>query len=138
MSEFLQATLTFYNDQEDEFGSETAKKNPSGFFRAVHGFTIAVDPEVIPYGRYVEIPKLRDFSLNKNGVFYSHDTGSAVKSRHASIARGNDYPVIDVYASVRTPELNTLNGKYGYLIEYRILPTASEAFPPTQSDNLQV
>lgn len=116
------ATLTFYNGLDDKFGTLTARPNPSGVCEAVHGVTIAVDPIFIPYGSRVHIPDLALFSAGGDGTFYAHDTGTAVKKRTASLRRGNVYPVIDVYANVKTAaELDALNDKYGNTVEYHVL-----------------
>lgn len=115
------ATLTFYNDLEDSFGSTTARTNPDGKFQAIQGLTIAVDPEVIPYKSWVCIPALADLSIHPGAIFFAHDTGSAVKSRKSSIAHGNDYPVIDVFMKIPTEDLFKMNGKYGTEVEYEII-----------------
>lgn len=125
IDEFKKCTLTFYSDQEDKWGITTARKNTSGQFLAIHGFTIAVDPAIIPYGSHVLIPKLKEFSRNGEGLFYAHDTGSAVVSKKASLARGNDYPVIDVFAKVHSKDLIILNTVYGSVVEYQIIDPES-------------
>jgi len=119
--DFQKATLTFYNDQEDKYGSLTSKPNPKGMFRAIDGVTIAVDPDIIRYGSWVEIPELKEFSLGKDGLFYAHDTGSAVKQKIASQGRGNNYPVIDVFTTCATEKLSSLNEKYGDTVTFKIL-----------------
>lgn len=118
----LNATLTFYNGLDDEYGATTARANPEGVCKAIHGLTIAVDPAIIPYGSRVHIPDLAGFSRGGDGVFYAHDTGSAVKARTASLRRGSVFPVIDVYADVKTnAELLALNAKYGMAVGYEIV-----------------
>ena len=99
------ARVTVYNNHEDQYGSESARKNPlTGKRQSQEGVTIAVDPKVIPYGSRVKIPALAEMSANKDGVFIAHDTGGAVKSRKAS---GGKEPVIDVYvAGQNRPEAN--------------------------------
>lgn len=115
------ATLTFYNDEEDEYGETTAKANSEGEFLAIHGETIAVDPAVIPYKSWVHIPALSEIARSSDSVFYAHDTGSAVKGKTASKARGNDYPVIDVFVRIPKSELNKMNEKFGEEVEYEII-----------------
>lgn len=91
------ARVTVYNNHEDQYGSESARKNPlTGKRQSQEGVTIAVDPKVIPYGSRVKIPALAELTPNKDGVFIAHDTGGAVKSRKAS---GGKEPVIDVYVA---------------------------------------
>lgn len=114
-------SITFYNDLEDEYGQITAKPNAGGIFLAVHGETIAVDPKIIPYNSWVHIPALADIARNPHSVFFAHDTGSAVKDKTASRARGNDYPVIDVFMKVPCKELLKLNDKFGNEVEYEIV-----------------
>jgi 3D (Asp-Asp-Asp) domain-containing protein len=99
------ARVTVYNNHEDQYGSESARKNPlTGKRQSQEGVTIAVDPKVIPYGSRVKIPALADLTPNRDGVFIAHDTGGAVKSRKAS---GGKEPVIDVYvAGQNRPEAN--------------------------------
>lgn len=115
------ASLTFYNDEEDEYGQITAKPNSKGYFLAVSGETIAVDPKVIPYYSRVHIPALEEIATDPDSIFFAHDTGSAVKARIASIARGNDYPVIDVFMKVSKRQLLKLNDKFGNEVEYEII-----------------
>lgn len=119
--EFQEASLTFYNSEEDEFGWTTARRNEVGDFKAVHGRTIAVDPAIIPYGSKVYIPELEMFSLSGDGVFYAHDTGSAVVKRVASKAKGNENPVIDAFANVPLKYLNKLNDIYGETVKFKII-----------------
>ncbi len=115
------ATITWYNGLNDKYGSVTAKPNPNGKFLAIQGITIAVDPKVIPYGSWVVIPDLALFSEGGDGRFYAHDTGTAVVARTASVKRGRAFPVIDVYANVKTErELFNLGAKYGETAEYLI------------------
>lgn len=114
-------TITFYNDEEDEYGQTTARQNAAGLFIAVHGETIAVDPKIIPYGSQVHIPALTALTPDRMGVFFAHDTGSAVKSKVSSIARGNDYPVIDVFVRVPRSKLFKMNDIYGETAEYEIV-----------------
>lgn len=121
MDDFRKATLTFYNDKEDRYGSVTSKPSPKGLFKAIEGLTIAVDPSIIAYGKYVEIPELKDFSIGGDGLFYAHDTGTDVINKRASLARGNDNPVIDVFAQCETKELASLNEQYGDTVNFKIL-----------------
>lgn len=115
------ATLTFYNDKEDSYGETTARRNEGGNFKAIAGSTIAVDPTIIPYGSKVRIPSLSEISLSGDGIFYAHDTGSAVVNKVASKARGNDYPVIDVFMLTSCNELLHLNERFGNQIEYEVI-----------------
>lgn len=115
------ATLTVYNNKEDSFGSETARKNPDGEYLAIQGITIAVDPNVIPYGSWVFIEKLKDVSKNGDGRFFAHDTGAAVVERIASQKRGNENPVIDLYMQIPTEELDKMNDKLGNEVEFVVI-----------------
>lgn len=115
------ATATTYNGDDDEFGDTTARPNLNGQFKAIPNFTIAVDPKVIPYGSKVEI-ELKDGTRK---VYLAHDTGGDVKSRRASIGRGNvdeqgkPLPIIDFY----TPEkdLIAFNDLIGDMVKWRIV-----------------
>ena len=120
--EYQIASLTCYNADEDQFGRVTAKPNGDGKFLAIQGITIAVDPRLIPFGSKVLIPELKDFSKNKDGIFLAHDTGSAVKAKLASIRRGVDYPVIDVFVDVPTRKLCEWNTKLGMVARFKIIP----------------
>ena len=69
-------TVTAYCPYEDEYGNATAKPY-NGEYIAVEGITVAVDPEVIPYGSVVIID---------GHSYIAHDCGGAVKGK-----------VIDIY-----------------------------------------
>ena len=69
-------TVTAYCPYEDEYGSVTAKPY-NGEYIAVEGITVAVDPNVIPYGSVVIID---------GHSYIAHDCGGAVKGK-----------VIDIY-----------------------------------------
>lgn len=64
-------TVTAYCPYEDEYGSVTAKPY-NGEYIAVEGITVAVDPEVIPYGSVVIID---------GHSYIAHDCGGAVKGK---------------------------------------------------------
>lgn len=69
--------VTYYWNGEDEYG-DTIAKPCDGQHKAIPNHTIAVDPEVIPYGTKVLV----------DGIIYvAEDCGSAVK--------GN---IVDIYA----------------------------------------
>lgn len=115
-----QARLTFYGPNEDEYGSTTAQPGRNGKNTAENFFTAAVDPKIIPYGSYFQVPELQGkLDNNPNAIFLAHDTGSAVKSQTAS--KGQK-PVIDLFANQPSSQLNKLNQKMGQNITYRILP----------------
>lgn len=121
-SGYSPARATFYGNFEDEYGDTTARPNPlTGENKAIHGFTVAVDPKKIPYGSRIEIPKLASYSANGDGIFVAHDTGGDVKSEKAD---GGTKPVIDVYSgdAKTNSDLNALNEKYGNDIDYKVLP----------------
>lgn len=61
------------------------------------GVTVAVDPRVIPYGSVIEIAGL--------GRRVAKDTGAHVVQRVASLKRGVNYPVIDIFFSNREDAL---------------------------------
>lgn len=69
-------TVTAYCPFEDEYGNATARPY-KGEYIAVEGITVAVDPEVIPYGSVVIID---------GHSYIAHDCGGAVKGK-----------VIDIY-----------------------------------------
>lgn len=69
-------TVTAYCPYEDEYGNATAKPY-NGEYIAVEGITVAVDPEIIPYGSVVIID---------GHSYIAHDCGGAVKGK-----------VIDIY-----------------------------------------
>lgn len=115
------ARATFYGNFEDPYGSQTARPGIDGKSQAQTGVTIAVDPKIIPYGSKVYVPQLKDYSANKDGIFFAHDTGGAVKSQQAS---GGAKPVIDFYSgdAKTSKDLAALNQKYGDNISYSIIP----------------
>lgn len=115
------ATATAYNGKEagDTYGSETAHPGLNGKRQAVEGETVAVDGKTIPFGSTIEV-MLADGTIKR---VYGHDTGSAVKNRTASKARGNNFPVIDFYTQ---GDPNAVNGKIGNVVKYRVL-SKSEA-----------
>lgn len=109
------ARTTVYNPNEDKWGYQTATG-----VRSQEGHTVAVDPTVIPYGRYIQL-------LNEDGTPWNDpsgnfgirkavDTGSAVKSRKAS---GGKEPVIDLFFE---GDLMENQKKIGDYANYRILP----------------
>lgn len=115
-----EARLTFYGPGEDIYGSTTAKPGRSGKNQAESMFTAAVDPGIIPYGSYFQIPELKGkIPNNPNAVFLAHDTGSAVKAQTAS---HGTKPVIDLFANQAANTLPGLNAKMGENITYRMLP----------------
>ena len=69
-------TVTAYCPYEDEYGNATARPY-NGEDIAVEGITVAVDPDVIPYGSVVIID---------GHSYIAHDCGGAVKGK-----------VIDIY-----------------------------------------
>lgn len=69
-------TVTAYCPYEDEYGNATARPY-NGKYIAVEGITVAVDPEIIPYGSVVIID---------GHSYIAHDCGGAVKGK-----------VIDIY-----------------------------------------
>lgn len=69
-------TVTAYCPYEDEYGNATARPY-NGEYIAIEGITVAVDPEVIPYGSAVIID---------GHSYIAHDCGGAVKGK-----------VIDIY-----------------------------------------
>lgn len=69
-------TVTAYCPYEDEYGNATARPY-NGEYIAVEGITVAVDPDVIPYGSVVIID---------GHSYIAHDCGGAVKGK-----------VIDIY-----------------------------------------
>ena len=69
-------TVTAYCPYEDEYGNATAKPY-NGEYIAIEGITVAVDPEIIPYGSVVIID---------GHSYIAHDCGGAVKGK-----------VIDIY-----------------------------------------
>ena len=69
-------TVTAYCPYEDEYGNATARPY-NGEYIAVEGITVAVDPEIIPYGSVVIID---------GHSYIAHDCGGAVKGK-----------VIDIY-----------------------------------------
>ena len=78
------ARVTYYwNDPKTATGN-----------KPVCGYTIAVDPSIIPYNSKVTIPH-----LNQN--FIAHDTGPAVVNRTASKKLGKNNIVIDIYCKDR-------------------------------------
>lgn len=68
--------VTAYCPYEDEYGNVTARPY-NGEYIAVEGITVAVDPDVIPYGSVVVID---------GHSYIAHDCGGAVKGK-----------VIDIY-----------------------------------------
>jgi 3D (Asp-Asp-Asp) domain-containing protein len=78
------ARVTYYwNDPITATGKKT-----------VCGYTIAVDPSIIPYNSIVTIPELKQ-------KFVAHDTGPAVVKRTASKRLGKNNIVIDIYCKDR-------------------------------------
>lgn len=60
--------------------------------------TVAVDPKVFPYGSKIKLPELGLETV-------AWDTGSAVKSRKASVKMGRNDPVIDLYIEKKNDAL---------------------------------
>lgn len=78
-------------------------KISEGFGEGVKGYklvpyrTVAVDPNVIPYGTVLYIPdavgveyELGDESYSHNGFFFAGDTGGAIKGNHIDVFTGID------------------------------------------------
>lgn len=136
----MTARATAYGNDEDQYGSITAMPNQSGERQAIAGSTIAVDPNVIPYGSRVYVTskdpakaeELRRLSPNGDSIFYAHDTGSAVKSRKAS---NGTVPVIDFYTGGSGAETNSFNARIGNDIVYKVLPN-EVAKTNVEPDNL--
>ena len=68
-------TVTAYCPYEDEYGNATAKPY-NGEYIAIEGITVAVDPDVIPYGSVVIID---------GHSYIAHDCGGAVKGKVVDI-----------------------------------------------------
>lgn len=68
-------TVTAYCPYEDEYGNATARPY-NGEYIAVEGITVAVDPDVIPYGSVVIID---------GHSYIAHDCGGAVKGKVVDI-----------------------------------------------------
>jgi len=88
----MDVRVTGYSPDEPTSDPDTraglaSQTNTYGKLR--QGYSVAVDPKVIPYGSRISIPGLGD-------NFVAMDTGGAVKSRQASKKTGGQ-PVIDVY-----------------------------------------
>lgn len=117
---YMPARATAYNGLDDQYGATTAKPNPTGEFKAIEGATIAVDPNLIPYGSKVQVVNAKGqpviLGSNTDGIYYAHDTGGAVKSKKAS--KGLK-PVIDFYSA--NPDPNKVNEMIGQEIFYKIL-----------------
>ena len=117
---------TVYNPTEDQWGYQTATGVNS---RA--GYTAAVDPSVIPYGRYFQLLNEDDTPWNdpygNNGIRQAVDTGSAVKSRKAS---GGNEPVIDLFTEDDVMEHQSKIGNYA---KFKLLP---EDFDPNKTDKV--
>lgn len=79
----IKVRVTFYSGQDDQWGSRVAW---SKIERAKKGRTIAADPNIFPYGTWIEVPGF--------GKLRVEDTGTDVKSKKAS---NGEYPVIDIY-----------------------------------------
>lgn len=90
-SEWKPVRVTHYTTGEDKYGSKTAKPNYLGVSNAVDKVSAAVDPNLIPYGSWIEV---RD-RLGKVHKLFAHDTGSAVKAQKASNGK---MPVIDIFS----------------------------------------
>ena len=75
------AVVTGYWAQGEDVDHDTANHRTSTGVKARQGITVAVDPNIIPYGSRVTIPGL--------GTFIAQDTGSAVRRRIAARARGD-------------------------------------------------
>lgn len=90
-------TLTTYWAQGKGSDYWTRKFTSSTGQRLVAGVSVAADPRVIPYGSLIEIKGL--------GRRVVKDTGSHVISRLASLNRGVNYPVIDLFFERRDEAL---------------------------------
>ena len=109
---FTSARATAYNGLDDKYGDTTAKKNPlTGIAKAIEGVTIAVDPSLIPYGSAVQVVNSigQPVALggNTSGIYYAHDTGSAVKAKTASKGKK---PILDFYSKGNPLDINKLIG----------------------------
>lgn len=95
---FMRMRGTAYNGLDDKYGDTTARPGANGIAKALEGFTVAVDPRLIPFGKQIQVVNGKgqpiSFGGNTSGIFTAHDTGSAVKSRKAT--RGGS-PVIDFF-----------------------------------------
>lgn len=116
------ATVTFYSDSEDKYGSTIAYPNLEGKFKATVGWTVAVDPKYISYGTRLSIPAMAEFSKSGDGIFRAEDTGSDVVKRTASLRRGSVFLVFDFFAGhVDQATLSDLTEKFGPSVEYFIV-----------------
>lgn len=137
------AQLTVYtrfDDGPEYYDGRTAVKNPlTGRAKAAEGVTIAVDPELIPYGSKVRIPKLASFSANGDGIFIAHDTGGDVRKRKAS---GGKFPVLDVFvdgsdARQAQKKRDALASALGTdPLDFEIVQPGTKSRPPTAEEFL--
>jgi 3D (Asp-Asp-Asp) domain-containing protein len=82
-------TLTTYWAKGGPTDHWTANGQSATGTRLREGFSVAVDPEVFPYGSILEIEGV--------GRRVAKDTGTDVVNRVASTKRGVDFPVVDIY-----------------------------------------
>jgi 3D (Asp-Asp-Asp) domain-containing protein len=97
---WMKATITAYwPGAEEEPGCDywTNHHTSSLNTHLREGVSVAVDPDIIPYGSQVHIKDIGDF--------IAQDTGSDVVNRTASHINNNDYPVIDLYFRTREAAL---------------------------------
>lgn len=85
----IMVRLTTYSVNEKRGDKWTRKLQSSTGIKLQNKYSAAVDPKIIPYFSKIEIPEV-------NLSLFSHDTGSAVKSRLASRRTGKQ-PIIDVF-----------------------------------------
>lgn len=107
----LTARVTFYSPETCRFGTQT-----STGVRAKRGRTCAVDPRAIPYGSVIKIDLLKAYGL---GSLKAEDTGSAVKSRKAALAWGQNCLVVDVFVKSEV-EINYLVKRVPKFVKIKI------------------
>lgn len=86
----LMVRVTAYWAEGEGTDSWSAKNISSSGERLTENFSVAVDPNIIPYGSRIHWP---DGDMKWKAV----DTGRAVKNRTAAKAWGKDVPVVDVF-----------------------------------------
>jgi len=88
----IDARITGYSPDEpttDPYTAQRLASQSNTYGKLRQGYSVAVDPNIIPYGSRVSIPGLGD-------SFIAMDTGGAVVSRKASQRTGGQ-PVVDVF-----------------------------------------
>lgn len=95
----MSVEATGYSLISDELGSDGTPSTATGTYPTA-GRTIAVDPNVIPYGTEVYIPAM-------GGTYIAEDTGGMIKNRkidiymsHGDIARKWGRQQIDIYVNM--------------------------------------